>query len=341
MAGPSEDGGGFIASEGHAREDITDYTTPSLADLTSEPIPSILALLQASIVPGDELSAEMDCQLEKIPAVSFGELEKVLPGGKPYNKILPIAIFKIGNLAILSLPVEVGTMAGRRLKNEIKGVLVDVDEVVINANSNVYDSYVVTREEYAAQQYEGGSSIFGPYTLNAIRQWTFDLAESFGADHSLPEYATGIQTFENGLEQSSRLNVLGNVAFDDKPIGKQFGDVHRQPGRSYSKGAVASAVFWGGHPNNNLAVKSPESYLVIERKGEGADTWEPIAYDLDPSTKYKWQRNAISYSLIKVEWQIPDDVDPGDYRIRHIGYRKSLLSVITRYEGVTDTFAIE
>ena len=38
--------------------------------------------------------------------------------------------------------------------------------MVIAGLSNVYTHYITTEEEYQAQRYEAGSTIFGPNTLN-------------------------------------------------------------------------------------------------------------------------------------------------------------------------------
>ena len=42
--------------------------------------------------------------------------------------------------------------------------------MVIAGLTGTYSSYVTTREEYAAQRYEGASTIFGPSTLDAYIQ---------------------------------------------------------------------------------------------------------------------------------------------------------------------------
>lgn len=49
-------------------------------------------------------------------------------------------------------------------------------KVVIAGLTNTYSSYVTTREEYAAQRYEGASTIFGPSTLDAYIQAIISIA---------------------------------------------------------------------------------------------------------------------------------------------------------------------
>lgn len=91
-------------------------------------------------------------------------------------------------------------MSGRRLRNTVQRVLLDNGfpsnvKVVIAGLSNTYSSYVTTYEEYQVydhsavhactyttwfsflvtqimqvQRYEGASTVYGPYTLDAYLQ---------------------------------------------------------------------------------------------------------------------------------------------------------------------------
>lgn len=99
----------------------------------------------------------------------------------PYQwdpEIVPIQILRVGNVFILAVPAEFTTMAGRRIRNAIKKILVDGNivgkgqevHVTIAGLSNTYSSYVVTYEEYQAQRYEAASCIFGPHALDAYIQ---------------------------------------------------------------------------------------------------------------------------------------------------------------------------
>jgi neutral ceramidase len=340
FAGSTEDGdsGMVNAGEGNPR-DVTDYSISNLEDLINDPVPAIADILLRTIVPKPEAYREMDCQLEKRMTLSFDELDNLIPSGKAWNMNQPFQIVKIGGFAILAVPFEVTTMSGRRLKAEIKKVLTDVHEVVINSTSNDDLRYLTTREEYASQQYEGGATLLGPYSLNAVRQIVHELAETFFPGIGAPTYAVDIDTVEAGLEKLSIVQILGNAVFDDKPLDKKFGDVIRQPDANYTRGAQVSAVFWGAYPNNNLTAGSSESYLVIEQKT--MNVWKPVAYDWDPSTRYKWKRNGLAYSHVTVEWLTTNSVEPGEYRIRHIGYWKSgYTGKMSRYEGLTRSYTV-
>lgn len=91
---------------------------------------------------------------------------------RPYAwhpSIVDVQLLRVGQLFIAAVPGEFSTMAGRRLKDQIKQKAIDSGmpantKVVIAGLSNVYTHYITTLEEFGAQRYEGGSTIFGPHT---------------------------------------------------------------------------------------------------------------------------------------------------------------------------------
>lgn len=94
----------------------------------------------------------------------------VQPGLSP--QILPLQLFKIGQLAITGVPAEFTTMAGRRLRETVLPELnsTGIKHLAIAGYANDYSQYVTTKEEYDMQHYEGASNLFGPYTLQAYQQ---------------------------------------------------------------------------------------------------------------------------------------------------------------------------
>ncbi|MFN8642907.1 MAG: neutral/alkaline non-lysosomal ceramidase N-terminal domain-containing protein [Candidatus Binatia bacterium] len=85
--------------------------------------------------------------------------------------VLPLQIVRIGALAIVCCPGEFTTVAGRRLIDAVGEVLRPggVRDVLICTYANDYMGYVTTYEEYQAQCYEGGHTIFGQWTLAAFQ----------------------------------------------------------------------------------------------------------------------------------------------------------------------------
>ena len=108
------------------------------------------------------------------PAVLMPGLED--PSGVP--QVLPVALMRIGSLALLGIPGELTTMAGRRLRTTVLDVLSGsgVRHVALGTYANEYAQYVTTLEEYSSQQYEGASTLFGPHALEAYQQTAAALA---------------------------------------------------------------------------------------------------------------------------------------------------------------------
>jgi neutral ceramidase len=105
--------------------------------------------------------------------------------------VLPIQILKIGNLVIAGIPGEITTMAGRRLKQTILDELsgFGVEYLALAAYANDYSQYITTKEEYDMQHYEGASTLFGPYTLEAYQKNFKDLANTLKNGMAAPKPA--------------------------------------------------------------------------------------------------------------------------------------------------------
>ena len=94
---------------------------------------------------------------------------------------LPFQIISIGELLIVTYPHELTTMAGKRLKTFIKSRIDESEfsEVLISPYSNGYNGYITTPEEYQIQEYEGGHTAFGQWSLYALFQITDKLLTEF------------------------------------------------------------------------------------------------------------------------------------------------------------------
>ena len=333
LAGSTEDGKGIDIGEG--------ITYPYDISLLGNVFP-----FEFTLIPEDQ-----DCHAEKPIILPMG---RITPQGIPLTpEVLPVQILKIGNLAIVGHPTEITTMAGRRLRETVKAALGgSVDYVVIAALSNAYAGYTATREEYAVQHYEGASTHFGPYSLNAYQNRFAGIASDMAAGRSSASGPTPRDISDNQI-----LSTLG-VVFDDKPIGKSFGDVETNVNASYNRGNTVKVVFWGAHPRNDLRLQG--TFLKVEKVNTvevcreetvGCDTvtvcedqvsgYTPVAYDWDIETVYRWQRSGVANSKVTISWTIPANAAPGQYRIRHFGNWKSgWTGNISSYEGISGVFNV-
>jgi len=250
--------------------------------------------------------------------------------------VVELQIIRIGQLTIIGQPGEITTMAGRRLRETIKKTL-DQDgrnnTVVIAGLSNEYTQYVTTPEEYDMQHYEGASTLYGKWTLDAYKQEFDKLAQAL-VD------GTPVDPGPETRDLSSRqVTFMTDVVYDSVPPGKNFGDVVTNAAYSYNRGETVSVTFWGGHPKNDL--KTQSSYLEVQKKT--GDTWTTVYYDWDWCTTSRWTRisTLLGTSQVTITWNIPQDAMPGTYRIKYNGANKSIWTgKIHQHTGYSREFTV-
>ena len=103
-------------------------------------------------------------------------------------QVLPVQLLRIGAIAVLGIPGELTTMAGRRLRASVLGALsgTGVTRLALGTYANEYAQYITTPEEYSAQYYEGASTLFGPHTLEAHQQVAAQLATAIAEGKPSP-----------------------------------------------------------------------------------------------------------------------------------------------------------
>ncbi|VAH61874.1 unnamed protein product [Triticum turgidum subsp. durum] len=283
--------------------------------------------------PGKE---QVECQAPKPILLDTGEMKE------PYDwapAILPIQIVRIGQLVILCVPGEFTTMAGRRLRDAVKNVLISGSNgefgtnihVVLAGLTNTYSQYVTTFEEYQIQRYEGASTLYGPHTLSAYIQEFQKLATAMVENKEVP---TNIQP-PDMLEK--QIGLLPGVMYDSTPPGVHFGDVSSDvaANSNFRKGSTVNATFYSACPRNDLLT---EGTFALVEKLNGND-WIPVYDDDDWSLQFKWSRPSkfSPRSFATLEWTIPEDAASGVYRLRHSGASKPLIGSIKHFTASMDT----
>ncbi|MFJ9624356.1 neutral/alkaline ceramidase [Streptomyces sp. NPDC101181] len=270
------------------------------------------------------------CQYPKASLIPTGLLSNVHP---VTPKILPLQIMKIGELHLVAAPGEFTIASGLRVRRTVAQQLgVPLDRVLLQGYANAYSQYVTTPEEYDAQNYEGGSTLYGRYTLPAYQQEYARIAESLRAGSALDRGPTPPD--ESGRQFSFQTGVV----YDNPPAGKRFGDVLKAPEASYARGSTATVEFATGHPKNNL--RRGSTFLEVQRLENGS--WKRVLDDGDWETTYRWTRlNGLTgTSKATVTWKTGADTAPGAYRVVHHGDAKNLLGKITPFTGTSGTFTV-
>ncbi|TFY54669.1 hypothetical protein EVJ58_g8721 [Rhodofomes roseus] len=262
---------------------------------------------------------------------------------KPYAwspSTVDIQILRVGNLVMLIIPGEMTTMAGRRIREAVRakliasGIIGDDAYVVVAGPANTYAHYVTTPEEYAVQRYEGASTIFGPWTLDAY-------IHEYGKliDYLAPGVAEKPPSDPAPIDLTSKVISLQlPVVQDTAPLGKNFGDVlvDVETNSPYHAGDTVVAQFVGANPRNNLRLE--QTFLTVDRWLD--EQWVPVRSDSHPSTTYYWERTNVPFgiSTVNLTWTIEPDTPAGTYRITYYGDAKHILGPITPFIGRSSDF---
>ncbi|KAF3026322.1 hypothetical protein E8E14_001220 [Neopestalotiopsis sp. 37M] len=310
-----------------------DFTQGDSGNPSANPIWAIVSGLLKEPSP-----AQKACQGQKPVLLDVGELNT------PYAwspNIVDVQLLRVGQFVIIVSPSEATTMAGRRWRNAVKEAAADIitdtePVVVLGGPANTYAHYVATTEEYNIQRYEGASTLYGPYELNAYINLTVSNIQ-YLAPSATSSPPPGPSPPDN---RDNSLSFITGVVFDAAPIGSSFGDVTGQPAASYARGAVVNATFVGANPRNNLRLEG--TYAAVERLDNG-DTWTEVRDDSDWSLVYTWTRTntILAYSDVTISWETETDADPGTYRIKYYGDWKNIIGGgITAFEGASNTFTL-
>jgi len=267
-----------------------------------------------------------DCQAPKDILVPTGAIGFT-------QEIMPIQIIRVGPLYLVALGQEPTITSGLRLRRTVAGVLgVPMENVIVAGYSNSFAGYLTTPEEYDAQEYEGGHTLFGRWQLPAYQQEFARLADDL--KNGRP---TDKGTPSPDVSGTAIPPLIPTPIVDTPQLLHRFGDVLTQPAPGYAHGQQVSAVFAGAHPNNDLHRNG--TYLEVQR--QAGNNWTRVYDDGDWSTRFEWARDGIAASRVTVRWTIPPDASPGTYRIVYHGDARNLLGQTSPFTGTTRTFTLD
>jgi neutral ceramidase len=159
-------------------------------------------------------------------------ISKLVSPARDFPREVPVSVAELGPLFIAAVPVEMTTTMGRRLRATLSQAEPN-RHIAIVGLADEYLSYVATPEEYDVQDYEGGSTLFGPAEGDCFSR-LLDKARS-------------------DLDQPPRAEVAAiSFAAGDKPLalfGPEFWS-ERQPWRTpnltslFAKGSFQPSESW-------------------------------------------------------------------------------------------------
>lgn len=260
----------------------------------------------------------------------------ILPPRPWIEQTLPIQLIRIGDLVLAAVPAEATIVAGLRIRRVVADALhVPLNNVLLQGYSNGYSQYVTTPEEYVAQQYEGGETMFGRWTLCAYMQEFHRMA---GAMSRGTRLSSGPRPADNsGLQP----DLLATQPADTPMPGHRFGDVVSAPKARVRGGDTVHAAFCGAYPTNRIRRgRQTKGYFAVERRTPNG--WA-VTYDDDhESTELSWERpgGSASASKVTITWRIPADAN-GTYRICYYGDVKAPSGSLREFTGTTAPIVVD
>ncbi len=130
-------------------------------------------------------TSRTDCQRPK--HTLFGPVQNRLVGRFDFSAFTQLAVVRIGDMVVGTVPGEATTVAGLRMvaaMAEERPADLPEDRLTILGLANGDIRYITTAEEYWAQLYEGGSNIYGANTAGMIARRLAGLTSSLASGGS-------------------------------------------------------------------------------------------------------------------------------------------------------------
>jgi hypothetical protein len=97
---------------------------------------------------------------------------------------------RIGSILIAGMPAEVTRMAARQMRDSMvqaMGFPWRVENALVVSVTNGFLEYVTTSDEYGAQYYEGGSTLYGPGSATMFARALAELVRTLSSGDSLSD----------------------------------------------------------------------------------------------------------------------------------------------------------
>ena len=257
------------------------------------------------------------------------KIETVGPPEAEFPLAVPLMVVRLGGGAIATIPGEMSAEMGKRTRAAVLAALrpAGVNGVSLAGYSNEFLHYFVTPEEYDQQHYEGGSTLYGKYTSNLIRDdlanlgtalarggggpapYDYDPRHGFFPDFT--PYGKGAARGRPKIQPAKRVQRMRRAAFDwfgaerglDRPIDRAFIVVQRQV--TTRTGGAGSGR--GGRRGDR---RTPEVAPLFTGRARVKRRWRPVANDL--GLQILWVND--DNGRYQVYWQVPRGARLGRYR---------------------------
>ncbi len=234
----------------------------------------------------------------RLPFATGPQGNKIQALGPPvasFPTAVPLMTIRVGDGLLVSVPGEMSVEMGRRTRAAVLAAArrLGVRRVVIAGYANEYVHYFVTPEEYDQQHYEGGSTLYGKYSSNVIRDGLVDLAARMAKGEDAPAPAD--------------FDPTNGVVPDATPYDRGPGTATPLGQPSATARLTRAAFAWQGGPRG---LDRPLDRAFVSVEQQVGPRWRTVADDLGLQIVWRVD-DAGRYDA---RWQVPIGARPGRYR---------------------------
>ena len=274
-----------------------------------EPFVSVIPFLRNDSVLTKHHFLDSGCHAEKM--IMAGEkLQSYVIKTEAAPRNVMFQLLQVGGLTIAPLPWEVTVEAGVRIADAVReGAGLAADSLVaISSVANGFLAYTTTREEYAYQNYEGASTLYGPNSTAYIAAQLKTLARDMRSDPYLTDLPDS---------WTYNLAVATQVDFSARPRAEPRVIVQTpwQTQAATRRDENTVSVSWTDQPPEAIAFNIP--LLSVEVSDDNVQ-WQPLVIAGRPIDDEGYdvavvlQSRSASSAIYEGRWYSPDML-PGKY----------------------------
>jgi hypothetical protein len=289
----------------------------------------------------------------RLPADTGPQGRKIQAIGPPvadFPAAVPLMAVRLGDRVVVTVPGEMTVAMGRRLRASVLAATgpAGIHRAVIAGYANEYVHYFTTPEEYEMQHYEGGSTLYGKYSSNLVKDDLTTLAGDLAGGTPAPSayafdprngLAPDLRPYDRGPDhgaitaQPKAVQRLQRATFSwqggprgfDRPLDRPFVTVERE--RKDRRWRAAT---------DDLGL---EIVWQVDDDGVYTAQWQPgIAA---PAGRYRFVITANRYKLVSAPFRVGVSTALTGGRTRLVYPAADLLTDITsRPEATTRVFRV-
>ncbi len=226
-------------------------------------------------------------------------------------QVFQLGVFRVGDVLIGTVPVEPTTEVGALIRETILEEAPEpVSRAVLVGLANGYAYYVASAEEYGAQHYEGGATLYGP---NSAEMLAYELGR-----------------LSQSLRTTAPISVVDPVnAFSGK-TASHFWPAMAVP-EGFRREALEPDCYQAGFRIRWTDLRPgtlvPADALMVQVEQEVDGQWRVVADDGDPDVQIRALEGRGNAYLWDARW-VPRDITTGTYRAR-LPARQGLAELVS------------